>query len=213
VIRFDHRDDGGAHDIRTRTRKPATVYRMSLVPSYDVIELLPPGAADRLRALRQRFHDTNKLIPKFEEIREAADARTQGEQRLRRLLDHQSTGGFHLDPTDPGACDHVRRAAMNTIVQPGRLACQDTTPHARAARKVLGDPASRPPLTQTATLGTWGTGRRARGWDIALRPCPVRAGAVQSARPSFEPRRHGAFELDLRPRADAQGEVFAGAWL
>ena len=41
---------------------------MSLTPSYDVIEVLPPGAADRLRALRQLFHDTNVIIPKHDVI-------------------------------------------------------------------------------------------------------------------------------------------------
>jgi hypothetical protein len=81
---------------------------MSLVPSFDVIELLPPGAADRLRALRQRFHDTNVIIPKFETIREASDARIQAEARLRRLLDHQSAGGFHLDPTDSRVIEQQR---------------------------------------------------------------------------------------------------------
>uniref|UniRef100_UPI0012DC6129 hypothetical protein n=1 Tax=Bradyrhizobium sp. URHD0069 TaxID=1380355 RepID=UPI0012DC6129 len=73
---------------------------MPLVPSFDVIEVLPPGAADRLRALRQRFHDLNKLIPKFEEIREASDARIQAEQRLARLQAHQQEGGFNLPETD-----------------------------------------------------------------------------------------------------------------
>jgi hypothetical protein len=35
---------------------------MSLMPRFDVIAHLLPGAADRLRALRQRFHDTNTLF-------------------------------------------------------------------------------------------------------------------------------------------------------
>jgi hypothetical protein len=57
---------------------------MSLVPSFDVIEVLPPGAADRLRALRQRFDDTNVVIPKFEERHELSTTRIQAEQRLKR---------------------------------------------------------------------------------------------------------------------------------
>jgi hypothetical protein len=81
---------------------------MSLLPSFDVIKLLPPGAADRLRALRQRFLDTNKLIPRFEEIREANTAKIEAEQRLKRLFDHQSVGGFHLDPTDPRVIEQQR---------------------------------------------------------------------------------------------------------
>jgi hypothetical protein len=74
---------------------------MSLMPPFDVIAQLPPGAADRLRALRQRFHDTNTLIAKFEAVRETNTAKIEVEQRLRRLLDHQQDGGFHLKPDEP----------------------------------------------------------------------------------------------------------------
>jgi hypothetical protein len=66
---------------------------MSLVPSFDVIELLPPGGEDRLRALRQHSHDLNKLIPKFEEKFEANNAKIEAEQRLKRLTDHPHHGG------------------------------------------------------------------------------------------------------------------------
>jgi hypothetical protein len=81
---------------------------MSLVPNYDPIERLPPGGADRLRALRQHFHDTNKLIPKFEERHELSTTRIQAEQRLKRLLDHQSNGGFNLKPDDPRVIEQQR---------------------------------------------------------------------------------------------------------
>jgi hypothetical protein len=81
---------------------------MSLAPSFDLIELLPPGGADRLRALRQHFHDTNVIIPKFEEIRELSTTRILAEQRLTRLLDHQSAGGFHLKPDDPRVVEQRR---------------------------------------------------------------------------------------------------------
>ena len=77
-------------------------------PSFDVIERLPPGGADRLRGLRQRFHDTNMLVPKFEIIREATAAKLQAEARLRRLLDHQSVGGFHLPETDGRVVEQQR---------------------------------------------------------------------------------------------------------
>jgi hypothetical protein len=81
---------------------------MSLVPNYDPIERLPPGGADRLRALRQHFHDTNKLIPKFEERHELSTTRIQAEQRLKRLLDHQSNGGFNLPETDSRVVEQQR---------------------------------------------------------------------------------------------------------
>jgi hypothetical protein len=73
---------------------------MSLVPSYDVIELLPPGAADRLRALRQRFTDLNTLIPKHDVMHEASTARIVAEQRLQRLLAPRAENGLSLNPTD-----------------------------------------------------------------------------------------------------------------
>jgi hypothetical protein len=81
---------------------------MSLVPSFDVIELLPPGAADRLRALRQRFTDLNTLIPKHDVMHEASTARIIAEQRLQRLRDHQSNGGFNLKPDDPRVLEQER---------------------------------------------------------------------------------------------------------
>jgi hypothetical protein len=87
---------------------------MSLAPSFDVVELLPPGGADRLRALRQHFHDTNKLIPKFDAIKEVTDERLQAEARLRRLTDHQSVGGFHLDPTDPRVLEAQKQLDKTT---------------------------------------------------------------------------------------------------
>jgi hypothetical protein len=74
---------------------------VSLAPSFDVIEILPEGRCqDRLRALRQRFHDLNVIIPKFEQIHELSTTHILAEQRLKRLLDHQSAGGFHLPETD-----------------------------------------------------------------------------------------------------------------
>ena len=81
---------------------------MALRPPFDVIERLPPGGADRLRALRQDFHDKNMVIPKFDRVREASDARVQAEQRLKRLLDHQQDGGFHLPKTDSRVIEQQR---------------------------------------------------------------------------------------------------------
>jgi hypothetical protein len=82
---------------------------MSLAPSFDVIEISPGGRwQDRLRQLRQRFHDLNVIIPKFEQIHELSTTRILAEQRLTRLLDHQSAGGFHLKPDDPRITEQRR---------------------------------------------------------------------------------------------------------
>jgi hypothetical protein len=73
---------------------------MHLTPSFDVIETLPVGAADRLRALRQHVADKHAVIPPFADIHDANTARGDAERQLQRLLAHRAEGGFHLDPTD-----------------------------------------------------------------------------------------------------------------
>jgi hypothetical protein len=85
---------------------PTAIYTNTV--DRDPLAILPERAADRLRALRQRFHDTNTLIPKFEEIREANATKIEAGQRLKRLLDHQSVGGFHLPETDPRVIEQRR---------------------------------------------------------------------------------------------------------
>jgi hypothetical protein len=79
--------------------QPAT-FGMSLRPAFDLIEVLPPGAAERLRALRQRFSDTNALTVPFATIQEASTAKITAEQRLQRLLAPRSEGGFQLRNKD-----------------------------------------------------------------------------------------------------------------
>jgi hypothetical protein len=78
---------------------------------------------------------------------------------------------------------HHRRAMMNTDRASLGFAACNLPGIARNAETVLGDPASRPPLTQTAPPWDGRTGD-AQGWGIAIHPCPVRPGAVQSALPA-----------------------------
>src|SRR5262245_10754033 len=66
----------------------------------DLIMLLPPRAADRLRDLRQRSADANAVIPKHEQMREVTTAKIETEQRYARLIEHPSRSGFGLRPTD-----------------------------------------------------------------------------------------------------------------
>jgi hypothetical protein len=113
---------------------------MSLVPSYDVIEVLPPGAADRLRALRQRFDDTNVIIPKHDVMHEASTARIMAEQRLQRLLAHPHENGFNLKPDDPRVIEQQRLveklsgelARLNELVET-RSATWHAASHVRTA--------------------------------------------------------------------------------
>lgn len=92
---------------------------MPLQPSFDVIDALPAGAADNLRALRDRSSDTHSLIPAFEDIRVASEVRHDAERALKRLTDHRSIGGFELSKDDgrviaaqrtlDKATDHLKR--------------------------------------------------------------------------------------------------------
>jgi len=65
-----------------------------------VVELLPPAAAEKLRLLRQRREDRHRLVPEFEQIREASMARVAAEHALKRLVSHPQDGGFNLGPDD-----------------------------------------------------------------------------------------------------------------
>ena len=69
-------------------------------PAFDVIEVLPPNARAKLRALRLRSQDAHSLIPLFEQIHEASEAKQNAERALKRLTDHRSVGGFELSDED-----------------------------------------------------------------------------------------------------------------
>lgn len=69
-------------------------------PSFDVIDLMPPVAAERFRMLRQRRADGYALTVEFERVREASMARVEAANALKRLVDHPQEGGFKLPPDD-----------------------------------------------------------------------------------------------------------------
>ncbi|MET4518122.1 hypothetical protein [Bradyrhizobium sp. I1.7.5] len=80
-----------------------------LQPQLDVIEWLPPAAAERLRLLRQRAADAHRLIPEFETVREASTRKIEAASELKRLTDHPQDFGFNLKPDDP----RVKTAIMH----------------------------------------------------------------------------------------------------
>jgi hypothetical protein len=51
-------------------------------PSFDVIEILPPVAADRLRMLRRHADDLHMLVPEFSQLQGANMEREHARQRL-----------------------------------------------------------------------------------------------------------------------------------
>lgn len=92
-------------------------------PQFDVIELLPPGAADKLRALRQRSDDLHAIIPAFEDIREANTARVDADHALKRLTNHPQDFGFDLKPDDPRVIAAQRHLDKMTADANGSRIC------------------------------------------------------------------------------------------
>ena len=70
-------------------------------PQFDLLELLPPAAADRLRQLRQRSLDLHAIVPQFEQVREASMTKIAAAAELTRLVSHPQDGGFNLPPSAP----------------------------------------------------------------------------------------------------------------
>jgi hypothetical protein len=79
-----------------------TTLHVDIMP--DAIALLPKGGQDRLRKLRLRFNDLNKLIPKFEDTHAATMARVEAEQRLARL--RRVAASAWLIPTSVSSPQH-----------------------------------------------------------------------------------------------------------
>lgn len=79
---------------------PVNVGVQSLQPGVDVLDLLPPGAAEKLRLLRQRSDDLHAIIPAGEDVRQASMAKIEAGNALRRLTDHPQDGGFNLPVAD-----------------------------------------------------------------------------------------------------------------
>lgn len=82
--------------------QPVNVGFSALRPGFDVIELLPVTAQERLRLLRQHAADAHALVPQFEQIREASADRVSAEQRLRQLQASAGEGGFNMPSDYPG---------------------------------------------------------------------------------------------------------------
>jgi hypothetical protein len=69
-------------------------------PSFDVIELLPPAAQERLRQLRQRSDDLHAITVPHADLQAASMARIEAENALRRLTSHPHAHGFNLKAGD-----------------------------------------------------------------------------------------------------------------
>jgi hypothetical protein len=77
-------------------------------PGFDVADLLPTAAAERLRQLRQHSLDQHALTVPFEQVREASMARQEAQNAHRRLVSHQQEGGFNLKPEHPSVMQALK---------------------------------------------------------------------------------------------------------
>jgi hypothetical protein len=78
-------------------------------PQLDVVELLPPGAAERLKRLRERASELHAATIPHSELQEVIAERTRAEQHLRRLQAHPQDFGFNLPPTDARVIEAERQ--------------------------------------------------------------------------------------------------------
>ena len=69
-------------------------------PGFEVADLLPPAAGERLRALRLRAKESHAIVPPYEDIRQASMARIEAENALKRLTNHPHDHGFRLKLDD-----------------------------------------------------------------------------------------------------------------
>jgi hypothetical protein len=81
--------------ITAPTPLPGVVYT---VPSVDLLDGLPPPAAERLQLLRQRSIDSHAVVPQFEQIHEASMEKINAEREVTRLTNHPQDFGLNLKP-------------------------------------------------------------------------------------------------------------------
>jgi hypothetical protein len=77
----------------------ATNYAPNTIQT-DPLAYLPPAAARKLTALRQRASDLHSVIPTFEEAREARLVVDRHRQRIADLQSHPGERGFPVLPPD-----------------------------------------------------------------------------------------------------------------
>jgi hypothetical protein len=85
---------------QTVTAPSPMSYDRHVAPSFDVLDLLPPAAADKYRALRQRSADAHAVVPSGEDVRQANIAKVEAANNLARLTAHPQDFGFNLRPDD-----------------------------------------------------------------------------------------------------------------
>ena len=72
-----------------------------VVAKFDLSELLPPAAGEKLRLLRVRSEEAHAVVPPFSDIQQASIAKIEAANRLKRLIDPAGIGGFSLPHDQP----------------------------------------------------------------------------------------------------------------
>ena len=100
---------------------------------------LPKGVLDRLETLREDADSKHRLMPTFEERHELATEKVRAEQRLKRLTDHPTNGGFGLDPVSDPRVIEQRRLVEKLTSDQERLNAryERTSSESQAALRVL----------------------------------------------------------------------------
>ena len=77
----------------------------------DPLAYLPPAAADRLRALRQRAADAHAVTVGFQELSELRSEQQKANARLKQLTSSPQDHGFNLGPDHPSVLAAARDLA------------------------------------------------------------------------------------------------------
>jgi hypothetical protein len=117
--------------------RAATTFNPSNLQT-DPLEFLPPGAADRLRALRQAAADAHALMVDFGDLHELSTERRRAVARLEQLTGHPQDSGLNL-PTDHRSVIDAGRSVARLTSELDRLKQQNEqrTARWRAASAVL----------------------------------------------------------------------------
>jgi hypothetical protein len=110
---------------------------MHLQPPFDPVQLLPEGAAEKLRLLRERSSERHDAMIPGIELQEANAERTRARQRLERLKAHPQDQGLGLPPEHP-SCIAAEKEIARTSDAARRL--QERSERLAAAWRAAAEP-------------------------------------------------------------------------
>lgn len=106
------------------------------VSGFDVTDLLPVAAAEKLRALRQHADDLHLLIPEFAQLQETTTEKIKVERDLKRLVSPAHDDGFGLPETDARVIAAKRKLGKLTAEVVRQTELRRTRSEAWSAAKI-----------------------------------------------------------------------------